>query len=164
MLLLVPGTLHQVHKQECIHYGKFRNNRFSEVMLLVWHRSSLPPSSVTDSNIRKELLHLVQGRLLPPDEECYSVNHRLDLKRNLFFPKQNLCVTSHGSVVSLALSCRVAVLDKVTDFLLFLGKLLISGSVGGFLPANTICNLNVKKTGRYMGLSMKPITRRTASG
>ena len=26
--------------------------------------------------------------------------------------------------------CRVAVLDKVTDFLLFLGKLLISGSVG----------------------------------
>lgn len=33
------------------------------------------------------------------------------------------------------LCCRVAVLDKVTDFLLFLGKLLISGGVGGFLSA-----------------------------
>lgn len=39
------------------------------------------------------------------------------------------------SGVTLAFLCllrRVAVLDKVTDFLLFLGRLLISGSVGEF--------------------------------
>lgn len=91
MLLLVPGTLHQVHKQECVHYGEFRNHRFSAVMLLVWHRSSLPPSSLTDSNIRKELLHLVQGRLLPPDEECYSVNHQLDFKKICFTKAEFVC-------------------------------------------------------------------------
>lgn len=32
--------------------------------------------------------------------------------------------------LDLSVFSRVAVLDKVTDFLLFLGKLLISGSVG----------------------------------
>lgn len=35
---------------------------------------------------------------------------------------------------------RVAVLDKVTDFLLFLGKLLISGSVGEFIFYLDACN------------------------
>lgn len=59
-----------------------------------------------------------------------------------------ICVqTLHASVVFLpSLCCRVAVLDKVTDFLLFLGKLLISGSVGGFLVAIIICNMNAEKS------------------
>lgn len=35
-----------------------------------------------------------------------------------------------GADAHLSLVCRVAVLDKVTDFLFFLGKLLIVGSVG----------------------------------
>lgn len=91
MLLLVPGTLHQVHKQECVHYGEFRNNRFSKWCCWFGPRHLFPPSSLTDSNIRKELLHLVQGRLLPPDEECYSVNHRLDLKESVL-TKQSLCL------------------------------------------------------------------------
>lgn len=66
-----------------------------------------------------------------------------------------MCVqTLHGSVVSLPLCCRVAVLDKVTDFLLFLGKLLISGSVGGFLSANIKCNMNAKKTRGRTGITL----------
>lgn len=38
--------------------------------------------------------------------------------------------------VHLCVYCRVAVLDKVTDFLLFLGKILISGSVGAYLSVS----------------------------
>lgn len=38
-----------------------------------------------------------------------------------------------STLAFLSLLCRVAVLDKVTDFLLFLGKLLITGGVGEFL-------------------------------
>lgn len=47
---------------------------------------------------------------------CILVHYRLD---------ENFDVTEFRLVY-----CRVAVLDKVTDFLLFLGKLLIAGSVG----------------------------------
>lgn len=44
------------------------------------------------------------------------------------------------------LPCRVAVLDKVTDFLLFLGKLFISGSVGEFYPPSFIFSSKNKRT------------------
>uniref|UniRef100_A0A667X7X6 Choline transporter-like protein n=1 Tax=Myripristis murdjan TaxID=586833 RepID=A0A667X7X6_9TELE len=40
------------------------------------------------------------------------------------------CLGFSSTLGFFCLLCRVAVLDKVTDFLLFLGKLLISGSVG----------------------------------
>lgn len=39
-----------------------------------------------------------------------------------------------GAGAHLSLPPRVAVLDKVTDFLFFLGKLLIVGSVGKYWP------------------------------
>lgn len=67
----------------------------SAVILLVCYQTSLL-SSLTDSNIWKELLHLVQGCVLPLDEECYSVNHWLNL-RNLLKNKKNLCANASRS-------------------------------------------------------------------
>lgn len=46
------------------------------------------------------------------------------------------CMQFSSTLAHLLLPCRVAVLDKVTDFLLFLGKLFISGSVGEFPTLN----------------------------
>lgn len=82
MLLLVPGTLHQVYKQERIHYGGFRD--ICSARSFYCFCQSVPsltfasflfcfPSSPTDSNIWEEFLHFFQGRILPLDEECSSV-------------------------------------------------------------------------------------------
>lgn len=87
--LIGMRTLWWVHKQ--LFHLSFCNDSIEHL------------SSLSDSNIWKEFLHLVQGRLLPLDEECYSVNHWLNL-RNLLKKKSKTCVQSlHGSVVSLPL-------------------------------------------------------------
>lgn len=80
----------------------------------------LPP----DRHLWYQLLHLSQERLLLADEKHHQVR-----ENTIFSPPPSWPLSQHSHLL-LTLPCRVAVLDKVTDFLFLLGKLLIVGSVG----------------------------------
>lgn len=109
-----------------------------------------------DCYLWDQLLHLSQERLLPAYEKYHQVRrtplHPPACLSHLTFPSpppalapflnqsSNYCTSPPTSPLSPALNLRshcpftlpyrVAVLDKVTDFLFLLGKLLIVGSVG----------------------------------
>lgn len=100
--------------------------------------SPLPGFSTPDRHLRHQLLHLGPERILPADEEHHPVRSRGNHPRPAPHSRAPVCLgffcrnsgqgedaEAHRSLVP-----RVAVLDKVTDFLFFLGKLLIVGSVG----------------------------------
>ena len=84
-------------------------------------RSHLPP----DCHLRHQLLHLSQKCLLPAHEKHHQVREK-PFSGHLPPPPGPEPAFTPASYVP----CRVAVLDKVTDFLFLLGKLLIVGSVG----------------------------------
>lgn len=86
------------------------------------HRSHLPP----DCHLWHQLLHLSQKRLLPAHEKHHQVREKHPSLATSLLPQ----ALSQHSRLLLTVPCRVAVLDKVTDFLFLLGKLLIVGSVG----------------------------------
>lgn len=78
-----------------------------------------------DCNLRKKLLHRSSRCLFPSHEKHYSVRFH----SYSYIIHYLLFLACFNSTLSHILH-RVAVLDKVTDFLLFLGKLLIVGIVG----------------------------------
>lgn len=128
MLLLVPREMHQVPQQERLHHGESscRGKR----------REGANPSKRVADVVRGLVFFVLQVAIYgksfcPSARDAFFLLMRNIIRYRFALLKRHVIQIDLLRLIGFnAFHHRVAVLDKVTDFLLFLGKLLIVGIVG----------------------------------